>query len=738
MSNRRIKSLVADEDDLVDAYDDDDYYDDHTGYQDGPASIEMTDDDREQMRIGSAKVRQTLGLAYSKVPIKDIEDALWHYYYDIDQSVAYIKRTYKTMLAPPNKTTTPSHKEHSAGPRGRLLGGGAKDGKMSKLQALAAKRLQQAAQKTAEDATGDNYTQSFSRLRLSQAKSGARQAEDRATGATDSPGVEAPQAHSLPSPEDEKVKAEDTTLADQELRAKPSAFASVLTSLDAPFVVDISPWPESSLPLSTSPSFDFSEPSPEDVVTRAQSRLPATTGKTKAKDVAKAADELADAFDGVSMDTVKVKSKNIDVAAEYSKTEHKKAANFVVIGHVDAGKSTLMGRLLFDLGAVDQRTIDMYKKEAESMGKGSFAFAWVLDQGTEERERGVTMDIATNKFDTEKTSFTILDAPGHRDFVPNMLAGASHADFAVLVIDASTGNFESGLRGQTKEHAILVRSIGVEKMIVAVNKMDMVEWSKDRFDDIQQQMLAFLVSAGFQATNISFVPCSGMAGGNIVKKEEDPRAGWYTGPSLVEHLDSSEPYSFALDKPLRMTISDVFRGGVHNPLSVSGRIEAGNLQMGESVLVVPSGEMAHIKAIDVDEEPREWAVAGQNVDLHLSGIDPIHLKRGDVLCSPASPVASVSQFKAKLLVHDYIWPMELDLLRGELQAPAHITKLIATLNKETGEPVKKKPQIVRPQTWARVQMKLDDPIALEPLARIVLRSGGETIATGIVEEIEQI
>lgn len=285
-----------------------------------------------------------------------------------------------------------------------------------------------------------------------------------------------------------------------------------------------------------------------------------------------------------------------------------------------------MGRLLYDLNVVDQRTIEKFRKEAEKIGKSSFALAWVLDQTTEERNRGVTMDIATNYFETEKTKFTILDAPGHQDFIPNMIAGASQADFAVLVIDASTGSFESGLRGQTKEHALLVRSMGVQRLIVAINKLDTVNWSHDRFEEIQQQSSAFLTAAGFQARNISFVPCSGLTGDNIARPAPDGLVPWYSGPTLVEQLETSEPTSRALEKPLRLTIGDIFRGGVQHPLSVSGRLDQGSLQVGDQVVTIPSGEKAYIKGIEVDQETAEWAVAGQNVALHLTDVDPIHLK----------------------------------------------------------------------------------------------------------------
>jgi elongation factor 1 alpha-like protein len=393
-----------------------------------------------------------------------------------------------------------------------------------------------------------------------------------------------------------------------------------------------------------------------------------------------------------------------------------------------------MGRLLFDLKVIDQRTMDRYKREAENIGKGSFAFAWALDEGSEERARGITIDIATNNFETEKTKFTILDAPGHRDFVPNMIAGASQADFAVLVIDASTGNFESGLKGQTKEHALLVRSIGVQRIIVAVNKMDAASWSEARFTEIQQQMSAFLTTAGFQPKNVSFVPCSGLQGDNILYKSQDPQVSWYHGLSLVEELDKSEPNTHALDKPFRMTIGDIFRGGVQNPLSISGRIEAGTIQIGEQIVIMPSSEKALIKSLEVDDDPQEWAVAGQNVVLNLTDIDPIHLKTGDMLCSIAHPITSVTSFTAKVLAFDHLTPMMVDVHRGRLNVAGRISQLVATLDKSSGAVIKKKPKIVQPGSVVRVVVSLEQAVPLEPPSRVVLRSGGETVGAGLVEK----
>lgn len=394
-----------------------------------------------------------------------------------------------------------------------------------------------------------------------------------------------------------------------------------------------------------------------------------------------------------------------------------------------------MGRLLYDIKVVDQRTIDRYRKDAEKTGKASFALAWVMDQGTEERSRGVTIDIAMNKFSTNETNFTILDAPGHQDFIPNMIAGASQADFAVLVIDASTGSFESGLRGQTKEHALLVRSMGVQRIIIAVNKLDTVSWSQDRYDEISQQISAFLTSAGFLSKNITFIPCSGLHGDNIVNKSTQAELiSWYQGPTLLEELETSEPIARALTKPLRITIGDIFRGGVQNPLSISGRIEAGSLQAGDALLAQPAGEKCFIKSLETDGEPWDWAVAGQNVTLHLIDIDPIHLKIGDVLCSPSNPIKNVKEFTVKVLAFEFLNPMQVDVHRGRLHTPGKIREIVGILDKGSGAVIgKKKPRIVKPAQVARVVVELETAVPLEAPGRIVLRSGGETVAAGLLE-----
>lgn len=395
-----------------------------------------------------------------------------------------------------------------------------------------------------------------------------------------------------------------------------------------------------------------------------------------------------------------------------------------------------MGRLLYDLKVIDQRSVDRLRKEASDVNKSSFALAWVMDQTPEERSRGITFDIATNHFETEKTRFTILDAPGHKDFVPNMIAGASQADFAVLVVDASTNSFEAGLRGQTKEHAMLVRSMGVQRLIVAVNKMDTVSWSQARFTEIQQQMSAFLQKYEFQTKNLAFLPCAGLTGDNIVKPAPEA-ASWYEGPTLMQELEKSEPVTRKLQLPFRLTISDIFRGSLQNPLSVSGRIEQGTVQVGDTPLSMPANERAVVKGIEMDSAPVDWAVAGNIVTLHLSDIDAVHLRQGDILCDAQHPVRNVKSFEARVLAFEHIMPGFVDVHRGRLHAPARVTTLIAGLSKG-GDALatKKKLRIVKPGELARVKIELESAIPLEAGVRVVVRSQGETIAAGVLEKVE--
>jgi elongation factor 1 alpha-like protein len=392
-----------------------------------------------------------------------------------------------------------------------------------------------------------------------------------------------------------------------------------------------------------------------------------------------------------------------------------------------------MGRLLYDLKVIDQRSVEKLRKEAETIGKSSFALAWVMDQTSEERSRGVTVDIATNYFETEKTRFTILDAPGHKDFIPNMIAGAAQADFAVLVIDAGMNSFESGLKGQTKEHALLVRSLGVQRLIVAVNKMDKVAWSQERFEQISGEMSAFLTSANFSAKSVTFIPCAGLTGENVTRKVEDPNAKWYTGETLIEALDASQPAKRHIAKPLRLTVNDVFRGGITNPVSISGRIEAGSVQVGDTVLALPANETAVVKLIEVENKPADWVVAGQIPTLHLSDIDPVHLRSGDIVCDPKSPIKLTKSFLCKMLAFEHVLPMSLDVFRGRLQAEGKIVQLVALVDRASGEVVKKKPRVGKPGEVLRVKVELEKELPLEAGTRVVFREGGNTIGAGLLE-----
>ncbi|KAI0155296.1 P-loop containing nucleoside triphosphate hydrolase protein [Xylariaceae sp. FL1272] len=733
---------------------------------------ELSPEDRAQMAAGTSQVRTQLGDQSSKISTQQIEEALWHYYYDVEKSVAYLITKYVAATpAKPQKTSiagSMAHKHTSFSdffhdmpwlhipddrravfiepvrPPGGLLGG-------SKLQALAAARKKKAEEQKIENQNPAPITTQTApetakaaekRVGPLSQRLNAVRLEDSGSRAADQTPLDPMELDGAPTDPVPPTGDTDRVLEEEEyVPPAPSAFAQTLfgSSSDKP-----TPQPPRRFQMPwmmyTSPEAltnAFSEPSPDDKVLAAQAKASnkkLAAGSTKKKVGSESKDNgPAAALKGLKIDDTPLpKSKNLDVISEFERAKSKKSASFVVVGHVDAGKSTLMGRLLLDLGVVDQRTIQKYRKEAESIGKSSFALAWVLDQRSEERSRGVTIDIATNKFETDSTSFTILDAPGHRDFIPNMIAGASQADFAILVVDASTGAFEAGLKGQTKEHSLLLRSMGVSRIIVAVNKLDTVSWSEERFEEISNQVSGFLSATGFQLKNVTFVPVSGLNGDNLVNKSQDVDASWYTGNTLIAELENSEPMTRALTKPLRMTISEVFRTS-NSPITVSGRIDAGSLQAGDALLVQPSGEKAYVKSLELDQEPRDWAVAGQNIVIHLANIDPIHVRVGDIICDTKQPITCIDEFTVKVLAFDVLMPMQVDVHRGRLHAAGQIKEISALLDKVKGTVLKKKPKIVKPASVARVVVNMGAKVPLEVGQRVVLRCGGETVAAGLLE-----
>ncbi|KAI8826459.1 P-loop containing nucleoside triphosphate hydrolase protein [Chytriomyces cf. hyalinus JEL632] len=446
------------------------------------------------------------------------------------------------------------------------------------------------------------------------------------------------------------------------------------------------------------------------------------------------------------------KGKRINVVQEYAKRNLEKSSlNLVVVGHVDAGKSTLMGHLLYLLGEVNERTMKKYERDAEKMKKGSFCFAWVLDETEEERSRGVTIDVGMSYFETQLHRFTILDAPGHRDFVPNMISGASQADVALLVIDSGAGEFEVGfeLGGQTREHALLVRSLGVGQLVVAVNKLDTIHWSESRFYEIKEKLTFFLLGAGFKKDKLTFVPCSGFTGENMIECKSQELLAWYEGPTLRECLDALQPPVRLLEKPFRLPVTDYFKGGSAagggGSLSVSGRIEAGTLQIGDAITVMPLGEHGAVKAIESNNEAIKWAVAGDNVVITLNGIDVQQISIGNVLCAPQSLVPVADAFQVKIVTFDIAIPLTLGvpivLHHQSASTPGIISKLVSILNRASGEVIKKNPRALPKNVTAIVDIKLDKPICVElakesrELGRVMIRSGSTVVAAGIVTEI---
>lgn len=426
--------------------------------------------------------------------------------------------------------------------------------------------------------------------------------------------------------------------------------------------------------------------------------------------------------------------------------------NLAIVGHVDSGKSTLSGRLLHLLGKISKKAMHKYEKEAKEKGKGSFAYAWAMDESTEERERGVTMNVALAYFESKKYRVVLLDSPGHKDFVSNMISGATQADAAILVIDASIGSFEAGMEygngiiGQTREHAQLIRSFGIEHIIIAVNKMDTVTYSKERYDSIKSLLGTFLRSYGFKESNVTWIPLSAMENQNLVTPASDVRLTcWYKGLCLLGAIDSLQLPQRDILKPFLLPICDTVSSRSLGQVAACGKLDRGALKSGSKVMVMPSGELASVRALERDSSSCTIARAGDNIFVGLHGIDGSHVIPGGVLCHPDYPVNTASSLELKILVLEIKTPIligsQVEFHIHHVKTVAKLVRVLSLVDQKSGNQSKRIPRFLTAKQSAIIEVSLDEAVCVEEfsrcrtLGRVFLRAAGNTVAVGIVTRI---
>jgi len=428
-----------------------------------------------------------------------------------------------------------------------------------------------------------------------------------------------------------------------------------------------------------------------------------------------------------------------------SKTE-KPHLNLVVVGHVDHGKSTTVGHLFYLSGTIEQRVAKVYEEEAKQLGKETFKYAWVLDKLKEERERGLTIDLAFLKFETPKFFFTVIDAPGHRDFVKNMVTGASQADAAILFVSAKRGEFEAGIGpgGQTREHAFLAYTLGVNQMVVAINKMDdqSVNWSQERYEEIKNEISRMLKMVGYKVEKVPFVPTSGWTGDNLIKSSE--KMPWYKGPSLYEALDVFETPPKPIEKPLRLPIQDVYTITGVGTVPV-GRVETGVLKEGETLVFMPANVKAEVKSIETHHVRIPKAEPGDNIGFNVRGIARGDVRRGDVAGRPDNPPTVAKEFIGQIIVIYHptaIAAGYTPVVHAHTgQVACRFSELIKKLDPRTGQTVEEKPAFLKTGDGAIVRLEPLQPIAIEAysdfpeLGRFAVRDMGTTVAAGVIKEI---
>ena len=417
----------------------------------------------------------------------------------------------------------------------------------------------------------------------------------------------------------------------------------------------------------------------------------------------------------------------------------KEHMNLVFIEHVDHGKSTTVGRLLYDSGNIDEQTMRKLTEKAKELGKVGFEFAFVMDNLKEERERGVTIDLSHKKFETPKFYFTIIDAPGHKDFIKNMITGASQADAGVLVVSANPGD---GVQAQTKEHVFLSKTLGVNQLIIAINKMDMAKYDQKRFDEVKAEVSTLLKSVGYKPDTILFVPLASLKGENVAKKSTN--MPWYTGPTLIEAMDKLNVPDKPTNLPLRLPIQDVYNITGIGVVPV-GRVETGIMKVNDKVIIVPGregkGVTGEVKTIEMHHEQMPQAEPGDNIGFSVKGIGKKDIARGDVLGHQDNPPTVATEFTAQIVVLNHPTVITAGYTPvfhiHTAQVACQVVSIEKKLNPATGEVLQEKPDFIKNGDAAIVRIKPIQPLVIEKqkdipqMSRFAVRDSGTTVAAGM-------
>jgi len=413
--------------------------------------------------------------------------------------------------------------------------------------------------------------------------------------------------------------------------------------------------------------------------------------------------------------------------------------NLAFIGHVDHGKSTTVGRLMYETGAVDPHVIEEYRKEAASQGKATFEYAWVMDSLKEERERGVTIDIAHRRFNTDKYYFTVVDCPGHRDFVKNMIIGASQADAAVLVVSTI-----DGVQAQTREHVFLSRTLGVNQLIIGMNKIDATTppYDEKKYLEVKEEISKLLKMVGYKVEEIPFIPMSGLMGDNLAKPSENMK--WWKGPTLLQALNNLKVPEKPTKLPLRVPVQDVYTISGVGTVPV-GRVETGVMKKDDKIVFQPADVAGEVKSIEMHHEEVPEALPGDNIGWNVRGVGKKDIRRGDVCGHPDKPPMVAKEFQAQIVVLQHPSAISAGYTPvfhcHTAQIACTITAILAKLDPRTGGVKEQNPAFIKAGDAAIVMVTPSKPMVIEKvkeipqLGRFAIRDMGQTIAAGLCMDV---